>query len=98
MVFYLHHDILLFYTAQKALKIASPFKGRSQLDFHLSTGKFCKLLESEQWAFHARRGNFEGVLNGDWIFNIQDTTDLTADNGTIVHQHAALFININAQH
>ena len=98
MVFYLHHDILLFYTAQKALKVASPFKGGAQLDLHLFTGIFSKLLDSEQWAFHAWRGNFKGVFNGDWIFNIQHTADLTADNGTIVHQHAALFIDINAQH
>ena len=98
MVFYLHHDVLFFYTAQKALKVASTFKRRAQLDLHLFTGKFCKLLKSEQWAFHARRGNFEGVFNGDRIFNIQDTADLTADNGAIVHQHATLFIDINTQH
>ncbi|MCY1173471.1 hypothetical protein D9M73_136310 [compost metagenome] len=97
MVFYLHHDILLFYAAQKALKVASSFKRRAQLDLHLFTGKFCKLLKSEQRAFHARRGNFKGVLNGDWIFNIQHTADLTADDGTVVHQYTAFFTDINAQ-
>ncbi len=98
MVIHLHHDILLLHPAEKALKVASTIEGRTQLYLHLFPGKGCKLLDREQRAFHARRRNFERIFGADRIFYVQNTADLTADDGTIVHQHAALFIDINAQH
>ncbi len=97
MVIHLHHDILFLHPAEKALKITPTFEGRAQFDLHLLTDILGKLFKSEQWAFHARRGNFKGVFNGDRIFYVENTTDLTADDGAIVHQHAAFFIDINAQ-
>ena len=97
MVFYLHHDVLLLHPAEKALKIATTIEGRAQLDFHLVAGVQGKLFKREQWAFHARRRNFKGVFNSDWIFDIQNTADLTADQSTVIHQNAALFIDINTQ-
>ena len=97
MVFYLHHDILLFHSAQKALKVASTFKRRAQLYFHLFPGMRGKLFKGEQRAFHARRRNLEGVFRGDWIFDIQHATDLATDNRAVVHQDTVFFIDINTQ-
>ena len=98
MVFNLHHDVLLFYAAQKALKVTSPFKRRAQLDLHLLTDKLGKLFKREQWAFHARRRNFKGVFNSDRIFDIQNAADLTTHDCAVIHQYAAFLVDIHTQH
>ena len=38
------------------------------------------------------------AFNGNGIFDIQNAADLTADDGAVIHQHTAFFVDINAQH
>ena len=48
-------NILIFYAAQQALKVATTLKRGTQLDLHLLADMTGKLLKSEQRPIHARR-------------------------------------------
>jgi len=97
MLVHLHHDVLVFHTAQQTLEITSPFEGRPKFDLDLFTGVGSELLQREQRSIHTGGRHLEGVFIGDGIFHIEYATYLATDGLAIFDENAVGMIDIDTQ-